>query len=709
MSLDFEIRIRPDGRGGNRVDVLRSPAGDGTGELRLPFSAPDLIERRARIRGLAAEVPAAGVRDLQLPAERGVSEERRREQAGAELFDALFDDRLRPLYERSLEIVRRREGERLRLILKVDPGCVDLAHIQAQPWEYLFHRRQGRFPCLYRQSPLIRVLDVDAAPPPPPSDVLRVLVMASRPDDLDHLDLEQELRHLRELSEGHPTIEVEVLPEPSLAALRAALLEREVHVLHYMGHGGFDAETGEGTLALTGADGGLVQAPGRALAHVLYDCRSLRLAVLNACETGRNQDRDGENPFAGVGTALIQGGVPAVIAMQAPITDPSAIAFADCFYRRLAAGDPLDVAVSEGRQRIFTAGQSHEWGTPVLFTSAPDLEVYRPPAVPRADPAPRRRRPLPRVLIPAVAALLLVAVLAAIAAAVPAPAAEVALELEAAAVGFRLARSLDPLANLPLEEIAAGDLARIELPAVPDRPGRALRPEPGRPLGFRLARADGGPPLTLNQSRLPEGTWVYLESVGEGRYRLELVAEAAGDAGVSAARAAGPPAASAATTRLRVNFQGPVDFKSFYEPLERLQPAGPVSAELTPRRDRLVVDLILAGNDLTLEPDAEVTGLEFYRVEDHSALERTDLRAVSTVLAGSVRFASGRVHELTEGEVLRIGECAGVVRRIALGRDRLTVGYRGRVSGLSGRIPGDEAETELMPSLLANLFSNRSL
>ena len=70
------------------------------------------------------------------------------------------------------------------------------------------------------------MLDVEASPRSEASGVLRILVMASHQDDLDRLDLDQELRHLRELSAAHPAIEVEILPDATLASLRSALLGR---------------------------------------------------------------------------------------------------------------------------------------------------------------------------------------------------------------------------------------------------------------------------------------------------------------------------------------------------------------------------------------------------------------------------------------------------------------------------------------------------
>ena len=57
----------------------------------------------------------------------------------------------------------------------------------------------------------------------------------------------------------------------------------------------------------------------------------LRLVFLNACKTGTTSVRSGVHPFAGVATALIRERVPAVVAMQFPISDQAAIAFAADF------------------------------------------------------------------------------------------------------------------------------------------------------------------------------------------------------------------------------------------------------------------------------------------------------------------------------------------------------------------------------------------
>ena len=69
----------------------------------------------------------------------------------------------------------------------------------------------------------------------------------------------------------------------------------DFHVLHYMGHGAFDAGTGEGGLRLTGEEG---YTPGSALAQILREAPSLRLAVLNGCHTARSSSDRKSHPFA---------------------------------------------------------------------------------------------------------------------------------------------------------------------------------------------------------------------------------------------------------------------------------------------------------------------------------------------------------------------------------------------------------------------------
>jgi CHAT domain-containing protein len=143
-------------------------------------------------------------------------------------------------------------------------------------------------------------------------------------------------------------------------------------VLHFVGHGGFSDLRGEGVLVFEDEQGDGLPVSGPGLAYLFQDHPSLRLAVLNACNGARSAD---DNAFAGTAQALVQHGVPAVIAMQSEVMDETACSFAERFYRALAAGLPVDACVGEVR-RALAAERNPEWGTPALYLRATDGRLF---------------------------------------------------------------------------------------------------------------------------------------------------------------------------------------------------------------------------------------------------------------------------------------------------------------------------------------------
>jgi hypothetical protein len=333
---DFEIQIGPRSDEGFRVHVASSPAGEGEGFLELP---DDLASFEAA-RGLH---PA---------------------QAGGLLFQALFQGEVGHLFHESLHGIGGADRTRgLRLRLRIHPRTPAL---HQAPWELLHRPSTGDFLALNRFTPIVRSLDVARAPAVPPfTPPLRILFVLSQ-DSV--LQLQGELAKLRKVLAKNPAIEIDELVDPEdPQALRAKLLESPFHVLHYMGHGSFDPESGEGSLSW-GALDDKAELSGAHLATTLKDAGALRLVVLNACDTARTTVGSGGSPFAGVATALLQAGIPAVAAMQSPIGDAHAIAFSSAFYGRLALGRPLEEAITEGRHAIFSLRpQEIDWAIPVLF------------------------------------------------------------------------------------------------------------------------------------------------------------------------------------------------------------------------------------------------------------------------------------------------------------------------------------------------------
>jgi len=351
------VRLEP--AGGEAYEVYtEGTAGEAHGHFRLPFHERDLENFVLRMsRGRRA------VRRVETP------ETARAEEFGRTLFDALFQGGIRDVYRESLAEARHADrGLRITLQLTQAPELMDV------PWEYLYD--EPSFLSISAWTPVVRYMDL--ARPRAPLAVrppLRVLGMVSSPADCAPLEVEAERSRLQEaldplIADGR--VELEWTERASLGALLRALQRKPFHVFHYIGHGAYDDTADDGVLLLEGAHGG-EPVSGTRLGTILCEQRSLRLAVLNACEGARTSRTD---PYAGVAAGLVQRELPAVIAMQFEITDEAAIVFSEFFYDALALGQPVDGALAYARQGVYAADNDVEWATPVLLMRVSDGRLF---------------------------------------------------------------------------------------------------------------------------------------------------------------------------------------------------------------------------------------------------------------------------------------------------------------------------------------------
>jgi outer membrane protein assembly factor BamD (BamD/ComL family) len=382
---DFSLKIEPKRGDVYPVIVLRSPAGEGRSSFKLPFDPDEigdiLFDLGQAVRG-GGHSP---LRDASPAATRT-----RPQQIGDQLFNALFSGPVRSLLDRSLGMIHGRQRG-LRIKLHIDPEDPSLAQLASLPWEFLYRKETRDFLNLSRFTPILRYLDVQRPYTPLPLEPpLRILVVISDPADYVRLDLEAERAQI-EASWAKPEgVQVEFMEQATILALQDRLAEQRYHVLHYMGHGDFDERTGQGVLVMEDNDGQGVMVDGSTLGVLLRDAPTMRLVFLNACESARVTKEKGLDPFAGVAAAMVMAGIPAVIAMQFPISDSVAITFSQKFYPLLARGYPVDAAVAEGRRAIRLAETgTMEWGTPVLFMRAPQGIIFQ------VSTAQREKVPLP--------------------------------------------------------------------------------------------------------------------------------------------------------------------------------------------------------------------------------------------------------------------------------------------------------------------------
>jgi hypothetical protein len=371
---NFDLLIEGTGAGGYRARVLASPAGEtGPVPVRMPFSDLEVENFLLKI-GRPRRHTVRGVNSPEAAAIR---------QFGGRLFDAVFLDDLRETLTRSVDEVEGQDaGLRLRLRLADCPELADL------PWEYIYDPRARRFLALSQWTPVVRYLDLRRRIPPlsirPP---LRILMMAASPTDFDRLDVDGEWAKVRDaLGELQRSgrVQMDRVPTGTLADLRRQLRRSSYHVFHYVGHGRYNPDTGDGELALEGPGGRAQLISGAELGARLSDHRSLRLAVLNSCEGARSGRTD---PYSGTAQSLVYQGIPAVVAMQFEITDQAAITFAQNLYEAVADGLPLDAAMAEARNAILDQPNPVEWATPVLYLRAPDGRIFdvTEPGTPSSD------------------------------------------------------------------------------------------------------------------------------------------------------------------------------------------------------------------------------------------------------------------------------------------------------------------------------------
>ncbi|MGD9315702.1 MAG: CHAT domain-containing protein [Anaerolineae bacterium] len=392
---DFSLKIEPRRDGVYPVIVLQSPAGEGRSEFRLPYE-PDRIGEV--LFSLAGAVRGGSSSPLRHATHGDSSSLRHRassayaltrpQEVGDELFRAIFSGPVLSLFERSLGMLHGKQHG-LRIKIHIDPEDPTLSQLASLPWEFIYRKDTRDFLNLSKFTPIVRYLDVQrpfsALPLERP---LRILVVISDPPDYVDLDLERERALIEKTWAKQEGIQVEFMERASITALQRRLVRQHYHVLHYMGHGAFDEYTGQGVLVMQNEDGFGQLVDGSSLGILLRDVRSLRLVFLNACDTATVTREQGLDPFAGVASAMVMAGIPAVVAMQFPISDQAAITFSGTFYPLLAQGNPVDVAMAEGRRAIRLGdNRTMEWGTPVLFMRAPNGDIFRVRTKPNAGTA----------------------------------------------------------------------------------------------------------------------------------------------------------------------------------------------------------------------------------------------------------------------------------------------------------------------------------
>jgi hypothetical protein len=147
-----------------------------------------------------------------------------------------------------------------------DKGLQLRLHIQAPelaalPWEYLQDQDEGEYVCLSRSTPIVRHLNLprarEALPVEPPLRILEMIASPSSPAT-PTLDVETEKARLERTPSGlkaRGLLELVWLEGQTWRDLQQAMWSGPWHIFHFIGHGGFNEQAEEGTLALASEEG----------------------------------------------------------------------------------------------------------------------------------------------------------------------------------------------------------------------------------------------------------------------------------------------------------------------------------------------------------------------------------------------------------------------------------------------------------------------
>ena len=160
------------------------------------------------------------------------------------------------------------------------------------------------------------------------------------------------------------------LADPTLGELRRALLRDTFHVLHYMGHGGFDEQQGGVLLFTDRAGRGMPVTAGTwVCCYVITPACAWRSLTPARPDAPTRLTRS-----PGWRTHWCAGASPRSSRCSSR-SATSGDEFAPALYGALAAGRPVDAAVAEARKAMYTVSPL-EWATPVLYLRADDALLF---------------------------------------------------------------------------------------------------------------------------------------------------------------------------------------------------------------------------------------------------------------------------------------------------------------------------------------------
>ena len=253
--LDFLIRIHSIGNDRFGVSVLGAPAGGDGSAIFLSLELSGLWPWNWS---------TAFSRDLSPLVETKVKAATP-EESGSRLYRVVFRDRIGRLFEESVrKALDQEEGIRLKIFL--DPEDPEVRYLQGLPWELLW-TEDWSYLALRPWVSIVRSLPVSLPTNEPElPEHFHVLVTSAEPKGTRELDLEKEI-HSIEAASRKGGFNVTPCRARFVELGRALDNWGPFHSFHFLGHGDFKENSGEGVLLFEDATGAKDEVDGASLAE----------------------------------------------------------------------------------------------------------------------------------------------------------------------------------------------------------------------------------------------------------------------------------------------------------------------------------------------------------------------------------------------------------------------------------------------------------
>jgi hypothetical protein len=219
---------------------------------------------------------------------------------------------------------------------------------------------------------------------------LRVLVAIASPSDKPPASIDDEVqvveKAVQDLTGPGGQLEVDFLRGVTRAELAAQLTAKPYHVLHFIGHGGFDevgdVEAPRAHLCFLRTDSDLSDPTDADTLSIILRNSSVRLVLLTACSSAApgpaaptvtiDPGPLGTGAFDGMAQRMVAGvsGVTAAVAMQFDLEEHAAVEFSKSFYSNLLrANVSVDEVVTLARRALVARLEAghRAWVTPAVY------------------------------------------------------------------------------------------------------------------------------------------------------------------------------------------------------------------------------------------------------------------------------------------------------------------------------------------------------